>query len=261
MFNRASPPFQQALQSSGYQHELSYNPLDITDNNNSRKRSRNIVWYNPPFSQNVTTNVGRAFLVAVNTEFPVGHKLRKIFNRNTVKVSYSCMSSIQQKINAHNTNILRRKEANIESNKTCNCRNAELCPLDKQCLTKSIIYQATVTIDNNRIAGKYVGLTEGTFKTRYANHKSSFKHIGKRQSTELSKLVWKLKEDNINFNITWRIVRRANSYSNISKKCSLCTWEKYYILYKPDICTLNRRIEILSTCRHAAKYLFKNAVT
>ena len=47
-----------------------------------------------------------------------------------------------------------------------------------------------------------------------------FKNTVKRQSTEQSKLMWKLKEDNINFAITWRIMR-VNSYSDISENAIL----------------------------------------
>ena len=53
-----------------------------------RNRQRNVIWFNPAFSKNVKTNIARNFLHLVDTHFPAGHKLHKIFNRNTVKVSY-----------------------------------------------------------------------------------------------------------------------------------------------------------------------------
>ena len=39
-----------------------------------------------------------------------------------------------------------------------------------------------------------------------------------------------------------------------SMKCNLCTLEKYYIIYHPNMCTLNSRSELISTCRHSRKF-------
>ena len=46
------------LQKSGYQTSMSYAQTEMETNKN---RSRNIIWFNPPFSQNVKTNVGKIF--------------------------------------------------------------------------------------------------------------------------------------------------------------------------------------------------------
>ena len=50
-------------------------------------------------------------------------------------------------------------------------------------------------------------------------------------------------------------------YSNVNKKCNLCLWEKYFIICKPEMSTLNRRNEMTSTCRHSKKFLLSTAVT
>ena len=55
-----------------------------------RKHARKITWFNPPFSKNITTQVGQKFLKLIDKHFPVGSKLQKVFNRNMIKVSYSC---------------------------------------------------------------------------------------------------------------------------------------------------------------------------
>ena len=89
--------YQQALDKSDYKHELTFkHPSFQTSDKNSRHRKRNITWYNPPFSKNVATNVGQSFLRIIDEEFPAKHPLHKIFNRNTVKVSYSCMPNIKK---------------------------------------------------------------------------------------------------------------------------------------------------------------------
>ena len=70
--------------------------MDSNYNNNPRKRNRNIIWFNPPFSKNVATKIGRYFLNLLDKYFPRDHKFHKILNRNNIKVSYSCMPNINQ---------------------------------------------------------------------------------------------------------------------------------------------------------------------
>ena len=40
-------------------------------------------------------------------------------------------------------------------------------------------------------------------------------------STELSKHVWSLKDSNINFRITWKILKDTIAYNPSSKRCNL----------------------------------------
>ena len=71
-----------------------------------------------------------------------------------------------------------------------------------------------------------------------------------------------LKEKKIEFSLRWNIIRKARAYNNNSKRCELCSWEKYFIVYEPEKASLNKRSEIASTCRHSYKFLVKNqAVT
>ena len=96
-----SNPFE--INKCGYEQELVYTPNSAekrpTKKNN---RKRKIIWFNPPFSKSVSTNVGKSFLNLVNKHFPPHHKFRKLFNKNTIKVSYSCMPSMKSKIKSHN---------------------------------------------------------------------------------------------------------------------------------------------------------------
>ena len=102
-------------------------------------------------------------------------------------------------------------------------RNKDQCPLDNKCLTSSVIYNAQVT---TKYATKnYIGLTEGTFKQRFSQHKATFKHRKYTNGTELSKYIWKLRDNNQEFNIKWTIISRARPYNNISKRCDLCIRE------------------------------------
>ena len=105
--NEAAPSYQEALRKSGYAFELKFNPAPQKPPDQHRRR-RNITWFNPPFYKNVQTNIGRAFINLIDKCFPTGHKLRKVFNRNTVKLSYSCTPSMKQVIDRHNKAILRK---------------------------------------------------------------------------------------------------------------------------------------------------------
>ena len=258
LFNNAAPPYQDALRKSGYNYELKYNPQ--RSNNNKRKRTRNIVWFNPPYSDNVATNIGRKFFNLLDRCFPPGHQLHKLINRNTVKLSYSCMPNMKNIITKHNKSVIGKSEPTQtdKSQKDCNCRDKLQCPLNKKCQTSSVIYQATVTREDNNNSETYIGLTENSFKSRYAGHLSSFKHETKRNATALSEHIWTLKDKNINFSLKWKIVSKAKSYSTSSKKCNLCTEEKYFIIYRPDLCSLNKRNELLNSCRHRKKHLLCN---
>ena len=39
---------------------------------------------------------------------------------------------------------------------------------------------------------------------------------------------------------------------------NLCLWEKYFIICKPKMATLNKRNELVSACRHNKKFLLSN---
>ena len=67
--------------------EYDNSSVNENDKNVKKKRKRNIIWYNPPYSANVKINIGKIFFKLLNKHFPRGHKFYKIFNKNTVKLS------------------------------------------------------------------------------------------------------------------------------------------------------------------------------
>ena len=139
----------------------------------------------------------------------------------------------------------------------CNCRNKNTCPLDGKCLTDNIIYQASVTSQNG-VEETYTGLTADKFKLRYANHKKSFTHENYSTDSTLSSYIWKLKSENINYSISWKIIDRGKPFSPIHGNCQLCTKEKYFIIFNPEISSLNSRNELGTACRHKPKLLLSN---
>ena len=70
------------------------------------------------------------------------------------------------------------------------------------------------------------------------------------KGTRLSKFIWELKDQGINFQVKWRIVDRAPPYNPRTRKCALCTKESYYINYQRHMSTLNSRFEVFGVCRH-----------
>ena len=147
------------------------------------------------------------------------------------------------------TNVLADHTNN--NKKTCNCRQKNTCPLNGNCLQSSVIYQATVTRSDNNTTETYIGLTENDFKTRYRNHTASFRHTRLRNSTELSKHIWTHKDSNIKHFISWRILSSSSPYNSASKRCNLCLKEKFLIICRPELSTLNNRNELVSSCRHS----------
>ena len=121
-----------------------------------------VTWYNPPYSSNVATNIGRRFRSLINKDFPKASKLHQIFNSNTLKVSYSCMPSVANVSKKHNCKILGNGPAQDERAVRAgfNCRNKELCPLEGVCQTKLIVYKASVETDAG--VKEYTGLTATT---------------------------------------------------------------------------------------------------
>ena len=91
-FNTAKPDYEKALRESGYKNQLRFTKGTKRER---RNRSRNIIYFNPPFNVAVTTNVGKAFLSLLDKHFPPHSKYHKLFNRNNVKISYSCLPNMQ----------------------------------------------------------------------------------------------------------------------------------------------------------------------
>ncbi|GFS25682.1 inositol hexakisphosphate and diphosphoinositol-pentakisphosphate kinase 2 [Elysia marginata] len=188
IFEDAAKPYNEALKKSGHVIALKYaekKTNTTTKNENKRKetaneetketkttnrRKRRITWFNPPMSKNVSSNIGKKFFDLLNSCFPPNHKLHKIINKNTVKLSYSCTPNIKQIISSHNKRIINESSNKASTTKLCNCRDKPSCPLQGKCLEQSLVYQATISETNTNKIDTYIGITENTFKTRFNQH-------------------------------------------------------------------------------------------
>ena len=246
MFESVAPIYREALAKSGYDFQLKFDPhASEPSKKKNKNRHRDAIWFNPPYSAAIRSNVGKDFLNLVTRSFPPGHPLRKIFNRNTVKISYSGTPSIERIISSTNKKILQPPKP---EERLCSCPKTKICPLDGKCLSKNVIYEATVTQQNNK-TNRYTGICSTDFKARLAAHKHTIKD-GSQNQTSYSKFVRNLEQKKIKHTVTWRILARGGIYSPMTEKCSLCIKENFVIMFRPESADINSKDEIFSACRH-----------
>ena len=252
-FDKVKREYQNSLKNSGFDKKLHYKP-DVPKPK-VHKRNKKKLWFNPPWSDNMRTSLGHEFLALVDKyrEKFKGTVFEKIFSRATMKISYSTTRNMKAHISSHNMKILNRKEDSQPD--SCNCRaNGPPCPLGGECQVKSIVYKATVTTkEDSPIIKTYHGMTGGDFKSRFSGHKHDMKNRDK-YGTTLSRHIWRLRDMGIRFEIKWEIKEKAQKYNPGGKDCKLCSAEKYHILMEDDKRSLNVRSELLSKCRHRAKW-------
>ena len=261
VFNAAKGEYEKALQDAGYNFTLTYEVTNEEEelrrkerNEKKKARRRKVIWYNPPWNAALKTNLGAKFLQLIKKHFNKRNPLSKIFNKNTVKIGYSCTANIGAIIQNHNNRILNPEETEEED--ACNCRKRS-CPLEGRCKSsKCVIYEATATSPSN-VTRKYIGSTEGDFKTRYTGHVQSFTTESKKTSTTLSKFIW---ESNMSPepNVKFKILRKATPYRPGKRMCDLCLSEKLEISKvsrKSEY--LNTRDEIIRKCPHRDKFTLR----
>ena len=156
-----------------------------------KSRKRKVTWFNPPFSVDVDTDVGREFLKLVDMHFPPGHTLHPILNRSTVKVSYRCLPNMGAQIAKHNQKVLKNsKVKTVKAPPECNCQKSKVqnCPLSGACNQDGVVYQATVATSDGQ-KESYVGLAK-SFKARWRKHRDSMLIKDPENSTTLSRYYW-----------------------------------------------------------------------
>ena len=114
IFENATKEYKEVLKDCGYKENLQYkDKVNNTekDKKERKKRQRKVLWYNPPFHQQVKTDIGRQFLRLIDKHFGKKRKnnLHKIFNRKSVKIGYSCTSNFGSLIKQHNDRILEER--------------------------------------------------------------------------------------------------------------------------------------------------------
>ena len=98
-------------------------------------------------------------------------------------------------------------------------------------------------------------MTATQFKDRYKNHRQTFDYEAKKSQTTLGQHIWNLKNQNIKYDVSWKIIGIAQPYSPVTRVCALCTLEKYFILTRKSGATLNKNYEIFKPCIHRSHLL------
>ena len=168
------------------------------------------------------------------------------------------MPNFKAYINTHNKRLLKNmtNEDPPIGTPNCSCPRAQKanCPLNGRCKDKNLIYQAEVLNSQDDTKEYYIGATSTTFKERLGVHKQSFKNRNQCQTT-LSRHIWALKDSNINYELKYKIISKAQPYNPKFKQCGLCLKETTIIITQPEISTLNKRNELTSKCMHRDKFL------
>ena len=78
VFDKAKPEYQAALKDAGYNFNLRFDQSASTSTQSDKKkrnRKRKVTWWNPPWSEDIKTHVGKEFLKIIKTSFPPNHEL------------------------------------------------------------------------------------------------------------------------------------------------------------------------------------------
>ena len=255
VFNQEANLYNEGLKQAGYKEKVKYvNPNN--EDRPARSRRRNIIYFCPPWNDALATNLGRRFLELVDSCFPVGTPFHKLFNRNTVKISYSTTKNMRSIITSNNNKLLKPLN-NGNNPRECNCVPASSCPVDNKCLKSSLVYSCKV--ESNSESKAYIGVTKNSFKERWNAHQHYHRHIEERHRTTLANYIWSLKERNIPFSENWSIETHGQTYSPEIGYCNACSIEKYFIFkYFRTRNLTNRRHELCFKCVHAKQFLLTN---
>ena len=104
---------------------------------------------------------------------------------------------------------------------------------------------------DNSSTETYIGPTVHDFMSRYRYHTASFRHTIHRNSTELRKHIWTVKDNNIGHFISWRILSSSSPYSTAQVEDATSAYTK------------NSKSSVYLNCHHLTNVmnLFLNAVT
>ena len=105
---------------------------------------------------------------------------------------------------------------------------------------------------------KYFGTAETSFKDCFRNHTRDFRHEKYVSSTQLSKYMWKLKDEKTTASMKWNIMSivHGNPKGGV---CKFCLTQKFRLLkHFNNEHLLIKKSEFISKCSHESKLLAKS---
>ena len=139
--------------------------------NISKNLTLRLIWNNKTFIQISIiltlyhTSFPTVYYIYKHFNFNRDNPLSRMFNRNTVKISYSCTKIMYNILSNHikrllNELIMRDRNPDVGF---CNCRNKEECPLGGRCNSRNVIYQACISPMKQQRDGRrvYIGISTG----------------------------------------------------------------------------------------------------
>ena len=98
------------------------------------------------------------------------------------------------------------------------------------------------------------------FKKRYPKHKKCLLDESAEGGTALTNYYWLEKNAGRDPQVTWKFLEKnIPIFNSVTNKCRLCLREKFNIVLKPNLATLNSRQEIFAHCKHIQSELLKAA--
>ena len=83
MFIEYKEPYEKVLKNNGFNNALEYTEQN-DDTINRKRRKKHVIYYKPPFSSTLKTNIGKELLKVVVKYFPKNGPFDKILNKYTI---------------------------------------------------------------------------------------------------------------------------------------------------------------------------------
>lgn len=125
IFEEKKKDYMTALKWERHKINLIFKPRIDQQLRNNRIRKRDVIWFTSShltqthtFNLHDKTKIRKIFFYLIRKHFPKPSKLSRIFNSNTIKLSYSCTGNLNNIIKGKNTRILKNDaQKSRENNK------------------------------------------------------------------------------------------------------------------------------------------------
>ena len=206
------------------------------------------------------SNIIAEFLKIVKN-FPKNNPLSPMINANKIKASYKTVPNMASQVARKNGRVLKQQVAPPPP--SCNGQRSRKpnCPVPGKCTMTDVCYRCGVVRGDNHTCENYTGQTCRTIKKRIGEHLGDARRFkpDKPSGSRLSQYIGNLFFNQILHTLNWTILSQTRHFSPVSNFCLLCNVEKTFIIYNPEISSLNSRNELFGFCFHKERYLLLNS--